>query len=64
MKGLDTLYFATKYTVNHLELGPGSRGNITQAFYEAGHQMYTDLPSLKKLSGDAAAFFRRAAASP
>jgi carboxypeptidase C (cathepsin A) len=61
---LDTSYFATRYTVNHLELGPGSRGNITQAFYEAGHQMYTDLPSLKKLSGDAAAFFRRAAVSP
>jgi carboxypeptidase C (cathepsin A) len=61
---LDTSYFATRYTVNHLELGPGSRGNITQAFYEAGHQMYTDLPSLKKLSGDAAAFFREAGGSP
>ena len=60
---LDTSYFATKYTVNHLELDPGLQGNITLAFYDAGHQMYTDLPSLKKLYADAGAFFKRAAIS-
>ena len=57
---LDTSYFATKYTVNHLGLDPSLRNNITLAFYDAGHQMYTDMPSLKKLTADVAAFFKKA----
>lgn len=60
---LDTSYFATKYTVNHLELDPDLEGNVTLAFYDAGHQMYTDLPSLRKLYPDAANFFQRAVPS-
>jgi carboxypeptidase C (cathepsin A) len=56
---LDTSYFATKYTVNHLNLDPNSRHNITLAYYEGGHQMYTHLPSLKKLTADASAFIRK-----
>jgi carboxypeptidase C (cathepsin A) len=54
---LDTSYFATKYTVNHLGLDPSLRNNITLAYYDAGHQMYTHLPSLKKLTADVAKFF-------
>jgi carboxypeptidase C (cathepsin A) len=57
---LDTSYFATKYTVNHLNLDPGSRSNITLAYYDGGHQMYTHLPSLKKLGIDASGFIKRA----
>ncbi len=57
---LDTSYFATKYTVNHLNLAPSARGNITLAYYDGGHQMYTHLPSLKKLGIDASAFIKRA----
>ncbi len=57
---LDTSYFATKYTVNHLGLESSLRNNITLAYYDAGHQMYTHLPSLKKLSAEVAAFFRNA----
>lgn len=57
---LDTSYFATKYTLNHLGLDPSLRNNITLAFYDAGHQMYTDMPSLKKLTADVAAFFKKA----
>ncbi len=57
---LDTSYFATKYTVNHLGLDPGLRGNVTLEFYDAGHQMYTHLPSLKKLTADAASFYKKA----
>ncbi len=57
---LDTSYFATKYTVNHLNLDPSSRANITLAYYDGGHQMYTHLPSLKKLKTDASAFITRA----
>jgi carboxypeptidase C (cathepsin A) len=57
---LDTSYFATQYTVNHLGLDPALRGNITLGHYDAGHQMYTHLPSLKRLTADAAAFFKKA----
>jgi carboxypeptidase C (cathepsin A) len=57
---LDTSYFATKYTVNHLDLDPRLRENIMLGYYEAGHQMYTHLPSLKRLTADAAVFFQKA----
>jgi len=57
---LDTSFFATKYMVNHLNLDPRIRENITLGYYDAGHQMYTHPPSLKRLSADAAVFFRKA----
>lgn len=53
---LDVPYFATVYTVNHLGLSPGLRRNVTLKFYRAGHQMYTNPPSLKKLSSDISGF--------
>jgi carboxypeptidase C (cathepsin A) len=56
---LDTSYFATKYTVNHLGLDPRLRNNTTLAYYDAGHQMYTHLPSLKKLKADVTLFVKR-----
>jgi carboxypeptidase C (cathepsin A) len=57
---LDTSYFATKYTANHLRLDRKLRDHITLSYYEAGHQMYTHLPSLKKLKADVAPFFQKA----
>lgn len=56
---LDTSYFAAKYTVNHLGLDRTLLNNIILAYYEAGHQIYTHLPSLKKLKTDASAFMKR-----
>ena len=56
---LDTSYFAAKYTVNHLGLDRSLWNNIILAYYDAGHQMYTHLPSLKKLKTDASAFVKR-----
>ena len=56
---LDTAYFAAKYIVNHLNIDPALQGNITLAYYDAGHQMYTHLPSLKKLSREVAEFFKK-----
>ena len=56
---LDTSYFATKYTVDNLNLVPGLNGNITLAFYDAGHQMYTSRASLIKLKSDVVSFFKR-----
>jgi carboxypeptidase C (cathepsin A) len=57
---LDTPYFASKYAANHLGLDPKLRKNLTLTFYEAGHQMYTHLPALKKLKTDVEDFFRKA----
>jgi len=57
---LDTPYFAAKYAVNHLDLDPSLRNNVTLAYYDAGHQMYTNLPSLEKLKTDVANFFEKA----
>ena len=61
---LDTSYFATKYTINSLDLVPGSKGNVALRFYDAGHQMYTSLPALKKLQSDVASFVKGAVPSP
>jgi carboxypeptidase C (cathepsin A) len=55
---MDTSYLATKYTANNLNFVPGIKGNITLDFYDAGHQMYTHLSSLKKLNSDVASFFK------
>jgi carboxypeptidase C (cathepsin A) len=56
---LDTAYFAATYIVNHLEIDPALQANITLAYYDAGHQMYTHLPSLQKLTRDVGEFFRK-----
>ena len=55
---LDTSYFGEQYTTNHLGQDPKLPERVTMAYYEAGHQMYTDMPSLKKLTEDVAAFFK------
>lgn len=57
---LDTPYFAAKYAANRLAINPILRKNLTLAFYEAGHQMYTHLPALRKLKTDVEDFFRKA----
>ncbi|MBP7999868.1 MAG: peptidase S10 [Chloroflexi bacterium] len=49
---LATPYFATDYTVAHLGLDPSLHGNVSMAYYEAGHMMYIHLPSLKRLKDD------------
>lgn len=53
---LATPYFATEYTINHLELDPILRDNIVMTYYEAGHMMYVHEQSLAQLSQDLATF--------
>jgi len=55
---LATPYFSQKYTYEHLGLDKSLRKNIVYCFYEAGHQVYVDLPSLKKLKGDITSFYK------
>jgi len=55
-----TPFFAAEYTVSALNLDPALRRNITLEYYEAGHMMYIEKNSLKKLHNDAAGFIQRA----
>jgi carboxypeptidase C (cathepsin A) len=58
---LATPYFATAYTFNHLGLDPSLLANIAMSFYEAGHMMYVQQPSLHKLKAELAGFVQAAA---
>ena len=51
-----TPYYATLHTFNHLGLDQTLRNNIVIKHYEAGHMMYTHLPSLAELKSDLEAF--------
>ena len=51
-----TPFFAAEYTVSAMNLDPALRKNINFEYYEAGHMMYIEKNSLKKLHDDAAAF--------
>ncbi len=53
---LATPYFATEYTLSHLGIDPALKGNISVAYYDAGHMMYIESGSLEKLKRDVAAF--------
>ena len=57
---LATPHFAMDYTVDHLGLAPSLRGNVTQAYYQAGHMMYLSLEDLAKLTRDVGAFYESA----
>lgn len=61
---LATPYFATRYTLSHMGLDPGLRGNIITSEYEAGHMMYIHGPSLTKMQEDVAAFLQNALPAP
>ncbi len=61
---LATPYFATEYTFNHLDLDPELQPNISMSYYEAGHMMYTHLPSLQQMKQVLTGFIRDAVAAP
>ena len=56
---LDIGYYATKYDIDHLDLPANLRDNVTIRFYDAGHQIYVHLPSLKRLNADVADFIKK-----
>jgi carboxypeptidase C (cathepsin A) len=57
---LATPYFATEYTFSHLGIDPSLAKNITMGYYEAGHMMYLNLPSLQQLRQDLTGFYQSA----
>lgn len=57
---LATPFLATKYTVNHLDVSPDQRRDVTQAFYDAGHMLYHHRQDREKLVANVAAFIKGA----
>lgn len=55
-----TPYFAADYTFSALSLEPQIRRNIMTEYYEAGHMMYIEVGSLKKLKQDVTRFIQGA----
>jgi carboxypeptidase C (cathepsin A) len=47
-----TPFFATVYTLNHLNLPPQIQGNITYGFYESGHMVYLHPAALAQFHDD------------
>lgn len=60
---LATPYLGSDYTIDHLNLPPALRGNITRTYYPAGHMMYHDSGSRRQLHDDVTGFMRRASES-
>jgi carboxypeptidase C (cathepsin A) len=54
-----TPYFAAEYSFANMSLDPSLRKNVSFYYYEAGHMMYIEKISLKKLHDDAAGFIQR-----
>lgn len=57
---LATPFFATQYTLNHMNLDQPQHGKITLGFYEAGHMMYIKSDSLDRLKQDVSGFLGNA----
>ena len=57
---LATPYFATHYTVDHMELDKELQKNISMGHYEAGHMMYARETALAQLKADMLAFIESA----
>ncbi|HEY8313485.1 MAG TPA: hypothetical protein VIG51_04850 [Candidatus Baltobacteraceae bacterium] len=52
-----TPYFATVYTLKHLNLAPPLQKNISYGFYQSGHMIYLDESSLAQMKQDLARFY-------
>jgi carboxypeptidase C (cathepsin A) len=55
---LATPFFATGYTLSHMDLSPEQRENFSTSEYRAGHMMYVHGPSLKELTDNVEEFVK------
>jgi carboxypeptidase C (cathepsin A) len=54
---LATPYFATEYTIQHLDLPKALEKNIKMTYYPAGHMMYLQKASLQQMKKEATDFY-------
>lgn len=52
-----TPFFATEYTLKHLNLNPGLESNISYGFYEAGHMVYLPDSAVSQFHADLDRFY-------
>jgi len=57
---LATPYYAAEHTLHAMQLDPTIRDNLRMTFYEAGHMIYINHPSLLQFRKDADAFIQDA----
>ncbi|HTJ27915.1 MAG TPA: peptidase S10 [Candidatus Limnocylindria bacterium] len=57
---LATPFFGTEYTINHLDLPPALRRNITFGYYLSGHMVYLNGEARRALRADLLTFYREA----
>lgn len=55
---LATPYMTASYTIDHMNLSPSLRKNLSHTFYEGGHMLYHNRSALTRLTADVAAFVR------
>ena len=55
---LATPAYAATYTTDHMGLAPSLRANITEGYYPAGHMMYLQAESLRKMKADLGSFIK------
>lgn len=47
-----TVFYGVEHSINHMGLDAELKKNIIMEYYEAGHMMYTHLPSMQKFKKD------------
>jgi len=57
---LATPFFATRYTLNHMNLDQQQQSKISLGYYDAGHMMYIKSSSLEHLKQDVSGFLTKA----
>ncbi len=61
---LATPYLAARYSLSHAAFPAGTRKNITEKYFDAGHMFYIDLESLRQLKKDVVEFMKNARPTP